>query len=99
LAEAHRSATKKFQEILGFYHPRTKEFGIKNEERLKYWLGQHVQVSPTVHNLLVEKKLITAGKVKAWRPKKKTGEAVAAASSSPSAPEAAPATPAEIPQA
>lgn len=108
LAQAHRAATKRFVEILGHYNPRSKEFGIKNEERLKYWLGQHVQLSPTVHNLLVEKKLVDAKKVKAWQPKKKEkpeGEeapaaaAPAAPTAEASAPESAPAeTPAEAPK-
>ncbi|MDP4001368.1 MAG: 30S ribosomal protein S16 [bacterium] len=69
LAEAHRSVSKKFLEILGHYNPGSKVFGIKDEERLKYWLSQNVQLSPTVHNLLVEKKLIDDKKLKAWRPK------------------------------
>lgn len=108
MAQAHRAATKRFVEILGHYNPRSKEFGIKNEERLKYWLGQHVQLSPTVHNLLVEKKLVDAKKVKAWQPKKKEkpeGEeapaaaAPAAPTAEASAPESAPAeTPAEAPK-
>ncbi|MBX4188360.1 MAG: 30S ribosomal protein S16 [Candidatus Doudnabacteria bacterium] len=71
LAQAHKSASKKFVEILGHYNPRSKQFGIKEEERLKYWLSQNVHLSPTVHNLLVEKKLLEAKKVKAWQPKKK----------------------------
>ncbi|HYC79916.1 MAG TPA: 30S ribosomal protein S16 [Candidatus Binatia bacterium] len=95
LAQAYRSATKRFIEILGHYNPRSKEFGIKNEERLKYWIGQHVKLSPTVHNLLVEKKLMEGSKVKAWQPKKKEKpEGEAAAPAAPAA-QAAPETPAE----
>ena len=71
LAEKHRAASKKVLEILGHYNPVTKEFGIKDQERLKYWLGQHVEVSPTVHNLFVTKGLISGKKVEAWKPKKK----------------------------
>lgn len=89
LAQAHRSATKRFVEVLGHYNPRSKEFGVKDEARLKYWISQHVQLSPTVHNLLVEKKLLDAKKVKAWQPKKK--EAAEGAAPAP----AATATPAE----
>ena len=75
LAEKHRSATKKIVELLGHYNPRTKEFGIKNEERLKYWIGLHTELSPTLRNLLITKGLLAGEKVKAWRPKpKKTGE-------------------------
>jgi small subunit ribosomal protein S16 len=96
LAQAHRSASKNFLEVLGHYNPRSKEFGIKNEERLKYWIAQHVQLSPTVHNLLVSKKFIEAKKVKAWQPKKKEtveGEAAPAAPTATAA--AAPAAEAE----
>jgi len=70
LAEKEKAAGKKFLEVLGHYNPRLKQFGVKDESRLKYWIGQHVDLSPTVHNLLVEKKLVDAQKVKAWKPKK-----------------------------
>ncbi len=78
LAQSYRSASKQVLEVLGHYSPRTKAFGLKSEDRLKHWLAQHVQVSPTVYNLLVEKKMIDGKKVKAWQPKKKTTEPVAA---------------------
>ncbi|HEV8601245.1 MAG TPA: 30S ribosomal protein S16 [Patescibacteria group bacterium] len=71
LTESHRAANKKFLEILGHYNPRSKEFGVKNQDRLNYWIAQNVTISPTVRNLLVEKKLITGKKVKAWQPKSK----------------------------
>lgn len=106
LAQAYRSASKKFVEVLGHYNPRTKDFGVKDESRLKYWLGQHVMLSPTVHNLLVEKKLLEDKKVKAWRPKVKpqaeapAGEAKATAEAAPAATEAPAAEPtAETPAA
>ncbi len=92
LAQAHRAASKRFIEILGHYNPRNKQFGLKSEERLKYWLGQNVHLSPTVHNLLVEKKFVDGKKVKAWQPKKKeAAEGEAAAEAPSSAPAAAPA--------
>jgi small subunit ribosomal protein S16 len=102
LAEAHRSASKRFLEVLGHYNPRSKEFGIKDEERLKYWLGQNVQLSPTVHNLLVTKKFVDAKKVQAWKAKKSAEGGSASggkpqaegAAAAPSAAEAAPAAPA-----
>ncbi len=104
LAEAERSASKKFIEILGHYNPRNKDFGVKNEERLKYWIAQNVQLSPTVHNLLVDKKFVEGKKVKAWQPKKKEGAegdaataapaATAPAEAAPAAAEPAPETPA-----
>jgi small subunit ribosomal protein S16 len=94
LAQSERSASKRIIEILGHYNPRSKEFGLKNEERLKYWINQHVHLSPTVHNLLVDKKLVDDKKVKAWKPKKK--EAVEGETPAPVAPtEVAPTAPQE----
>lgn len=97
LAQAYRASGKKALEVLGHYNPLNKQFGIKNQERLTYWLSQHVKLSPTVHNLLVEKKLITEKKVKAWQPKKKDqpeGATNQAPSEAPAAPtEEAPKTP------
>jgi len=86
LAEAYRAASKQALEVLGHYHPGKKNFAIKDPERLKYWLDQHVQVSPTVHNLLVEKKMIDEKKVKAWQPKKKEASAEATPAPAPKAP-------------
>ncbi|MGE5392786.1 MAG: 30S ribosomal protein S16 [Candidatus Saccharibacteria bacterium] len=85
LAQSYRSASKKFLEVLGSYNPRTKSFGIKSEERLKHWLSQNVNVSPTVRNLLIEKKLMTGKKTKAWRPKKKAAAEAAPAPAAPAA--------------
>jgi small subunit ribosomal protein S16 len=76
LAEAYRAASKQVLEVLGHYNPKSKDFGIKDESRLKYWIAQHVSISPTVYNLLVEKKLVEGKKVKAWQPRKKEAEAV-----------------------
>jgi small subunit ribosomal protein S16 len=87
LAEKERSAEKKFTEILGHYNPRTKDFTVK-EDRLQYWVSQHVSLSPTVHNLFVTKKLIDGAKVKAFSIPKKEEPAA----------EATP-TPAEAPAA
>lgn len=93
LAQAYRSASKNVLEVLGHYNPRSKDFGVKDEARLKYWIDQHVKLSPTVHNLLVEKKFVTEKKVKAWQPKKKAKtEEAAAAPAAAQAPAEAPAT-------
>ena len=76
LAEKHKSATKKVVEQLGIYNPRSKDFNVK-EERVKYWITQHVQMSPTVHNLFVTKKLVEGAKVHAWQPRRKPAPATA----------------------
>lgn len=71
LAEKEAPVKKKHLEVLGSYNPRKKNFQVK-EERVKYWITQRVEMSPTVHNLFISKKLIEGVKVKAFNtPKKK----------------------------
>ena len=48
-------------EILGSYHPKTKETLLKNE-RILYWMSKGAQASPTVHNLLVSKGVLAGVK-------------------------------------
>jgi len=49
-----------------------------NADRIHYWLSHGAQASPTVHNLLVDEKILTgAKKVKASKSKKATAQAVA----------------------
>ena len=90
LAQAYRAAGKQALEVLGHYNPRTKQFGIKDEDRLKVLLNQHVAVSPTVYNLFVDKKLVEGKKTKAWQPKKKDKpeESAAPQATAPAAAEA-----------
>jgi small subunit ribosomal protein S16 len=53
-------------DILGYYNPRTKPKTLKfNEERIKFWLGKGAVASPTMHNLLVDAKVIKTEKKKA----------------------------------
>lgn len=49
-------------EILGHYNPRTKAATLK-VERIKYWLAQGATASTTVHNLLVNQKIIEGKKI------------------------------------
>ena len=76
-------------EILGSYNPFKKDIQIK-DDRIKYWLSQGVQMSPTVNNLLITKGIIQGEKVKASKAGKKPAEAAKT-----EAPAAAPAAPAE----
>lgn len=55
-------------EILGSYNPHNKDLRIK-AERIKYWLSKGSGLSPTVNNLLAEKKIIEGKKVKAFKMK------------------------------
>ncbi len=75
LAEKESPVGKKIVEILGSYNPRKKAFQVK-EERVKYWLGQRIELSETVHNLFVTNKLVEGKKVKAFTIPKKPVEAV-----------------------
>lgn len=83
------AAQKKFTEILGNYNPRTKELVIKDQERLQYWLGQRLEISASVQNLLVTKKLLEGSKMKAFSVPKKAAPAEAAAPTAPAAAEQA----------
>lgn len=87
LAEKESPVNKKVVEILGSYNPRKKAFQVKNEDRLKYWISQRVEMSPTVHNLLVTKGFVNLPKVKAFNTPKKPAAPTEAVSAP--APEAA----------
>ena len=67
-----------YLELLGQYNPRTKPKTIEfNAERIKYWISKGAKPTPTVHNLLVDEKIIEKDKVVAssgkTRKKKKAG--------------------------
>jgi len=92
LAEKEMPAQKKFVEILGSYNPRKKSFQVK-EDRVKYWIGQRVEMSETVHNLMVTKGFVEGKKVKAFSIPKKAEE------KKEEAPVAKTETPAEVTEA
>lgn len=84
LAEKTAAAQKKFTEVLGSYNPHTKALSIRDPERLTYWIDdQHVEVSPTVHNLLVTKELVKGDKQKSFTIPKKEVVAEEAAPAKP----------------
>ena len=60
--------SNKHVELLGSYSAKSNNFQV-NGEKAKNWIAQGVQVSPTVHNLLVSAKILDAKKVNAL-PKK-----------------------------
>ena len=53
----------KFQEILGHFDARNAEKAEFKVERVKYWISMGAQLSDTVHNLLVERKVIEGKKI------------------------------------
>ena len=85
VAEHHAPVKGRFLADVGSYNPHTNTFAV-NAERVTDWLTKGVQLSATVHNLLVTHGLLKADKVTIWRaPRVET----------PSAPAPAPETPAE----
>lgn len=70
--EKRKSPGSRVKEILGHYNPQKNPAEIVfHEDRIKYWLSKGAQPSATVHNLLVEKKLLNAPKVIVARAPKK----------------------------
>ena len=59
-----KNSTKsgRFKEILGSYDARKSSDSI-NADRVKYWLSQGVQATGSVHNLLLNHKIIEGKKV------------------------------------
>lgn len=62
----------KSKEILGFYDPIKKDASFKTE-RIKYWLGQGVGVSHSLHNLLAAREIIEGAKKPAHSKRKRKG--------------------------
>jgi small subunit ribosomal protein S16 len=102
-----RESTKsnRFAEIVGTYEPKSGAIALE-ADRIKYWLSNGVQASPTVHNMLVSKKVISDKKINVLPKMKnrkveepKVEEAPAPVAEAPAAPvaevtpEEAPATP------
>lgn len=91
--ESKRAATSaNYIESLGFYNPHTGEVTLQ-DERVKRWIASGAQVSGTVHNILVSKKLINGPKrnvlpKKTAPAKEATEEASAAAEATPATTEA-----------
>lgn len=73
VADARRSPTGKFIEVLGHYDPHTKEKVFKRE-RIEYWISKGAKPSATVYNFLVDAKIVKGDKMVAWRSKKKKGD-------------------------
>lgn len=93
----------KYLEVLGSYDSRTDH---KKEEldsdRIKYWMEKGAKLSDTMHNLLVDLKVISGKKINVLplkSPIKKEGEAEAAAAPAPAAPTAEAAPAPETPKA
>lgn len=69
ISEKSRDPYGDVLEILGSYNPHSKELAAK-AERINYWLSKGAQMTSSVNNLLVEKKIIDGKKVTASKPGK-----------------------------
>lgn len=81
-----------YLELLGSYDPHKKNL-LAKKERIEYWMSKGVTLSPTVNNLLVNNKIISAPKMVSWKPK--VGSKAAAPAAAPKAEVAESETPAE----
>lgn len=59
----------KYLELLGSYDPHKNSLTAK-ADRVKHWMSQGAQLSPTANNLLLKNKLIEGEQVTVWKPKK-----------------------------
>ncbi|HEY4495996.1 MAG TPA: 30S ribosomal protein S16 [Candidatus Paceibacterota bacterium] len=60
-----RNSTKsgKTLETLGFFNAENDKERSVNAERIKYWLSKGAQLSDTIHNFLIEQKIIAGKKI------------------------------------
>ena len=67
-----KNSTKsgRYLESLGSYDSRKGDQSEFNGDRIKYWMGKGAQVSTTVNNLLVSKKIVDGKKINALPLKK-----------------------------
>ena len=73
VAEHTSPINGKFLEVVGSIDPYVNNVVLK-EDRIKHWVSVGAKPSATVHNLLIDKKIIEGEKVKSWKPKKKSQE-------------------------
>ncbi|OGY53622.1 MAG: 30S ribosomal protein S16 [Candidatus Wildermuthbacteria bacterium RIFCSPHIGHO2_02_FULL_47_12] len=86
--KAKSSTGGRFVEEVGFYNPVTKEKVIQ-AERIRYWISQGAQPTPTASNLFISEKVIEGKKAPKHKKSKKKEE------TKPSRSETSPDLPAE----
>jgi small subunit ribosomal protein S16 len=81
----------KYTDLLGTYNPKTKALTIA-ADRVKDWMGKGAQLSPSLSNLLINKKVIEGKKVNVLPKKTRIVSEAPPASEAPAAE-----APAEVP--
>jgi small subunit ribosomal protein S16 len=74
----------KYIDDLGWYNPHTNKF-LVNAEKAKQWLANGAQPTDTVHNILVDAKIIDAKKIPLHKKSKQHKEKSEEAATIPSA--------------
>lgn len=88
----------RYLETLGNFDARKGEAAVFKDDRITYWMSKGAQVSTTVHNLLISKKITTGKKINALPLKKAIIKDAPAAEATPTPAFAAEAeVPAEAP--
>ena len=84
VVDKHKDPWGKAVEILGHRNPRTKT-NVFDLDRIKHWLSKGAQPSATVHNLLVELKLIEGKKQSVTNISKKRAAKISKKAATPTA--------------
>lgn len=71
ISEKSRDPYGEALEILGSYNPHSKEL-VAKADRINYWISKGAQMTASVNNLLLEKKIIEGKKVVASKPGEKS---------------------------
>ena len=100
ISEKSRDPYGDVLETLGSYNPHSKEL-VAKADRIKYWLSKGAQMTTTVNNILVNKKIIDGQKTaspKAGKPSEKRLAQIKAKTDKKATKTAAPVTeaPAEV---
>lgn len=80
MEHSYAAKSGKAHEILGWYDPRFNKSEIK-ADRVKHWISNGAKPSDSMHNLLINKGIITGKKINVLprkSPPKKEGEAAVA---------------------
>lgn len=63
-------------EVLGSFDSRRAELAVMKIDRIKHWMSKGAKPSGTIHNLLVERKIIAGKKINVLPKKRPVTEAV-----------------------
>lgn len=91
--------SRNYLEVLGSYDSRRGEKSEFKAEQIKAWIAKGAQTSETVHNLLVDKKIITGKKINVLPLKKAIKKDAPAEAAAPAAEAPAPAAEASAAEA